>query len=683
MAYTFKKLSDVGQLNKPTEQTHVLVEDNSEIKKILVDNLGGGTVKSVNKLAPDENGNINIEFPSYTVNGAAADENGNFEIEIPECAIKSVNGVEPDENGNIEIEVSGGGASVQPDLNQNDPTAPDYVKNRTHYAEAGIKITWDGDTTNIETVVQEGLYLVSEETPSNDELKNSAIQVTIVDANGDILQKVDGSESQIWEMLEAEGMITDDVAYLSYAAVVRKDNANIMGELVFPKAGTYFAKMPEDDVIQFISMLDTGEKVKKIDSKFLPDFDPNTISHLLVGVQGQGENAEIFNDIEGNTASGDYSHAEGHDTHAIGRYSHAEGIETFAYGEYSHAEGGNNYVTANIDLSGVAGTTVYTSQTDLKVGSVLAHNDVYAIITDVVHDPETGVYNVTLNKTLSGYSEMVNVTVKLYDHVASGNYAHVEGHRNLALGESSHAEGVYTTASGSCSHTEGNGTKATGSYSHAEGSGTEATGNQSHAEGSQTKSIGNYSHTEGYLTSASGLQAHAEGNWTGAGGESSHAEGQYSEASGRCSHAEGYYTKASESCSHAEGDRTKASGNSSHAEGYYTEAIGPSSHAEGMNTIASGNQSHAEGWHTIATGWRSHVQGRYNIEDTEDKYAHIVGNGESEENRSNAHTLDWYGNAWYANSVAAKYFVLESPDGSLFKITVDNSGTLSAEAMPE
>ena len=64
MAYTFKKQSDVGQLNKPTEQTHVLVEDNSEIKKILVDNLGGGTVKSVNNVGPDEYGNIDIEIPS-------------------------------------------------------------------------------------------------------------------------------------------------------------------------------------------------------------------------------------------------------------------------------------------------------------------------------------------------------------------------------------------------------------------------------------------------------------------------------------------------------------------------------------------------------------------------------------------------------------------------------------------
>ena len=33
------------------------------------------------------------------------------------------------------------------------------------------------------------------------------------------------------------------------------------------------------------------------------------------------------------------------------------------------------------------------------------------------------------------------------------------------------------------------------------------------------------------------------------------------------------------------------------------------------------------------------------------KYIHVVGNGTSDEDRSNAHTLDWEGNAWYAGDV--------------------------------
>ena len=41
----------------------------------------------------------------------------------------------------------------------------------------------------------------------------------------------------------------------------------------------------------------------------------------------------------------------------------------------------------------------------------------------------------------------------------------------------------------------------------------------------------------------------------------------------------------------------------------------------------------------------------YADSDAEGKYAHIVGNGTGENDRSNAHTLDWEGNAWFAGDV--------------------------------
>lgn len=96
---------------------------------------------------------------------------------------------------------------------------------------------------------------------------------------------------------------------------------------------------------------------------------------------------------------------------------------------------------------------------------------------------------------------------------------------------------------------------------------------------------------------------------------------------------------------------TEARGNNgSHAEGYWTTASGSCSHAEGSDTVASGSHAHAEGKSTTASGANSHVQGKYNIEDTTNTYAHIVGNG-SVTARSNAHTLDWEGNAWYSGDV--------------------------------
>ena len=119
---------------------------------------------------------------------------------------------------------------------------------------------------------------------------------------------------------------------------------------------------------------------------------------------------------------------------------------------------------------------------------------------------------------------------------------------------------------------------------------------------------------------------------------------------GNYSFAEGTDTTASGEVSHAEGYNTTASGYASHAEGHNTTASGEVSHAEGTDTTASGEVSHAEGYYTKASSKYQHVHGKYNIEDTSNTYAEIVGNGDATKS-SNAHTLDWSGNAWYAGDV--------------------------------
>lgn len=140
-------------------------------------------------------------------------------------------------------------------------------------------------------------------------------------------------------------------------------------------------------------------------------------------------------------------------------------------------------------------------------------------------------------------------------------------------------------------------------------------------------------------------------------GNYSHAEGCDTSAFGAYSHAEGGITVAHGFSSHAEGYDTSAFGTKSHAEGDGSLAYGDCSHAEGCNTMAGGGYSHAEGYGTIAQGRGQHVQGNWNIEDAAvtpyhmGKYAHIVGNGDDDNNRSNAHTLDWDGNAWYQGDV--------------------------------
>lgn len=128
----------------------------------------------------------------------------------------------------------------------------------------------------------------------------------------------------------------------------------------------------------------------------------------------------------------------------------------------------------------------------------------------------------------------------------------------------------------------------------------------------------------------------------------SFAEGYNVAAVGYISHAEGCLTKVTGGYSHGEGWSTMASGSSSHAEGSDTTASGSSSHAEGSGSTASGRSSHAGGQGTIAAGDCQTVIGRLNIEDKNDTYAFIIGNGVSQGipgvKLSNALTVDWYGN---------------------------------------
>lgn len=159
-----------------------------------------------------------------------------------------------------------------------------------------------------------------------------------------------------------------------------------------------------------------------------------------------------------------------------------------------------------------------------------------------------------------------------------------------------------------------------------------------------------------------GVSSSAIGYGVRASGDFSHAEGSGTTASGMSSHAEGNDASASGNYSHAEGDSSTASGYASHAEGSTTTASGVNSHAEGDYTTASGASSHAEGYGSKASSQFQHVQGKYNIEDKDRKYAHIVGNGAGDAKRSNAHTLDWKGNGWYAGKLSQEGTPIEDKD---------------------
>lgn len=307
--------------------------------------------------------------------------------------------------------------------------------------------------------------------------------------------------------------------------------------------------------------------------------------------------------------------------------------------------------------------------------------------------PDCGTTNVGLGSHAEGW----------LTHAAA-QHSHAEGEGSIAAGRYGHAEGRQTRA-GFAAHAEGQNTLAKGLYSHAEGANTIAIGSGTHAEGSSAVAIGNNSHAEGSKVVALGVNSHAEGRATNKATdiipnlssdtsfdeiktawdenkfsltikEGSHVEGVNNIANAY-GHAEGGQTIAKGAYSHAEGQKNIAGGTNSHVEGTENEANGNNSHAEGKLCFANGEDSHAEGLRSIANKKAQHVQGKYNIADTDNssdygKYAHIVGNGTKEDeynadgtlkkqNRSNAYTLDWDGNAWFAGEVEALGLLSKGP----------------------
>ena len=286
--------------------------------------------------------------------------------------------------------------------------------------------------------------------------------------------------------------------------------------------------------------------------------------------------------------------------------------------------------------------------------------------------------------------------------------SHAEGWNTKAAAQHSHTEGESSIAAGRYGHAEGRQTRA-GFAAHAEGQNTLAKGLYSHSEGANTKALQSGAHAEGTNTTADETNAHAEGSNTTALGQSSHIEGRssnealeivsdlsesssydyikplwdsegFSAVLGDAAHAEGLNTIAKKQ-GHAEGYRTISWGDASHSEGYKTSAIGKYSHVEGTENIANSLASHAEGLGTIANGKAQHVEGRYNTKDTTlDKdgygqYAHVVGNGSgpSDAERSNAYTLDWNGNAWFAGGIKAnKGFNVITSETAVGQKTVNN-----------
>ena len=484
------------------------------------------------------------------------------------------------------------------------------------------------------------------------------------------------------------------------------------------------------------------KSIKKIERKFVDgiagmDVNGKIFSHEDKNYKAK-TGAEIFNDYDTNIALGAYSHAEGSTTKAFGYYSHtegcltiadgmhahAEGLAAEAYGNSSHAEGWNTIASGdsqhaqgqyNIEdtenkYAHIVGNGTKEEQRSnahtldwngnawyqgtIKVGGT-SFDDAseVALKSDIVkpnweQNDETATDYIQNRPFYEGkpeeYYPLPEMTISKTSSLSSGK-TYIDWSMPIEIGTTYEVimnGEVYSAEcyQGNIGPSIGDETLQEYPFYFFDG-GDISRVSFVPREDAITIAIRGYTKPIKKLEIKfiEGIAGkNVEGQTFDYNGE------QYTAAIGAEIFNNYHMNKAVGEYSHAEGYGTKAIGDYSHSEGIGSIVEGNGAHAEGSLTKAIGSDSHAEGSYTIASGEAQHVQGRYNIEDTENKYAHIVGNGNRTmgvETFSNAHTLDWDGNAWYAGTVEGTAMILKSStEGSTkrFKITVDDSGTITA-----
>lgn len=155
----------------------------------------------------------------------------------------------------VEVKIPDGSPS---DWSQSDPSASDYVKNRTHYIEKAFEdITWDGDTEgrDIGYINDKNIfYKVSDQTPSVEDLIG-ATKTTTYGITSEL------NESQIKQDSD------DIIVFEGNGGVVVLAPTTYRGT-VFPSTGVYFLL---NYGTYHITELKAKETVHKLDKKFLPD----------------------------------------------------------------------------------------------------------------------------------------------------------------------------------------------------------------------------------------------------------------------------------------------------------------------------------------------------------------------------------------------------------------------------
>lgn len=159
------------------------------------------------------------------------------------------------------------GGGVQPDWNQNDSTALDYIKNRPFYAEELPYVSIDAGSVIFT------LYKVSSDIPS---ISSPQVGDIIALWNNGVKREISIDASTETGYLASQLM----------CGVAFQDNATIEIDgvtIVLPERGTYFLKMDNGTTTTGVAKRGASTPeiswdgntatIKKLDEKFIPDMD--------------------------------------------------------------------------------------------------------------------------------------------------------------------------------------------------------------------------------------------------------------------------------------------------------------------------------------------------------------------------------------------------------------------------
>jgi hypothetical protein len=152
-----------------------------------------------------------------------------------------------------------GGASVQPDWNQNDETKPDYVKNRTHWVEAGLEEIMPENSCTTEYVPPMDKYCAYLEISAETAQKFGDVVTIVFDGvEYECVRNAHGNNLYYGNMSPFE----DDV-----------DTGEPLAMIVFASQGysTLYVLTDTTPTTHTIACYKKEETVHTIDPKFLPD----------------------------------------------------------------------------------------------------------------------------------------------------------------------------------------------------------------------------------------------------------------------------------------------------------------------------------------------------------------------------------------------------------------------------